>query len=123
MTARNLRLAEALGAEAHTLIGTNVAETVLEYARSRNVTKIIVGKTAQPRWKQWFRQTVVGELLEHCGNIDVYVITGEGAETALQKPHRPRRPVQYNHYLVTAAIVATLRLAGLGQPHAAFGGS
>ena len=64
LTARNLRLAESLGAEAHTLIGDNVAETVLDYARSRNVTKIIVGKTAQPQWKRWFRKTVVNELLE-----------------------------------------------------------
>ena len=53
-TARNLRLAEQLGAETQTLVGRNVADVLLDFARSRNVTKIVAGKTAQPRWKQWF---------------------------------------------------------------------
>ena len=41
---QTLRLAEQLGAEAVTLTGDNVAQELLSYARSRNVTKIIVGK-------------------------------------------------------------------------------
>src|SRR5262245_32114807 len=50
--AQHLRLAEQLGAETHTLVGEKVAQTILEHARSRNVTKIVVGKTAQPWWKR-----------------------------------------------------------------------
>ena len=46
-TARNLRLAETLGADTQTLVGSNVAETLLDFARVRNVTKIVAGKTAQ----------------------------------------------------------------------------
>ena len=68
-TARNLRLAEQLGAETQTLVGRNVADTLLDFARSRNVTKIVAGKTAQPRWKQWFVQhdcrSVAGEERRH----------------------------------------------------------
>jgi two-component system sensor histidine kinase KdpD len=45
--AQHLRMAEQLGAETHILIGDNVAQTIADYARSRNVTKIVVGKTAQ----------------------------------------------------------------------------
>ena len=41
----------------------------------RNVTKIVVGKTAQPRWKRWLFGTVVDQLLEQGGDIDVYVVS------------------------------------------------
>jgi two-component system, OmpR family, sensor histidine kinase KdpD len=114
LTARNLHLAEELGAEAHTLIGDNVAETVLDYARSRNVTKIIAGKTAQPRLKRLFRRTVVDELLEHSGDIDVYVITGEEGDRPLRAPAvlAPRKAPNIRHYLYTLAIVALCAALG-----------
>jgi two-component system sensor histidine kinase KdpD len=76
-TARNLRLAEQLGAETQNLVGRNVASVLLDYARARNVTKIVAGKTAQPRWKQWFARTVVDQLVDKSGDIDVYVVSGE----------------------------------------------
>ncbi|HEY2826591.1 MAG TPA: sensor histidine kinase KdpD [Pirellulales bacterium] len=106
-TAGNLELAEQLGAETHTLIGRNVAEVVLKYARSRNITKIIAGKTAQPWWKRIFLRTVVEELLEHSGEIDVYVITGEGgASTPSETPQVRSTSIKIRPYLVTATVVA-----------------
>lgn len=75
--ARHFRLAEQLGAETVTLSGESMAETVLDYARSRNVTKILIGKTAESRWRRLFFGSVVDTVLEHSGDIDVYVIHGE----------------------------------------------
>src|SRR4029077_18993193 len=71
--AQHLRMAEQLGAETHTLVGDNVASAVVAYARSTNVTKIVVGKTLQPWWKRLLSGTVVDELLEKSGDIDIYV--------------------------------------------------
>ncbi len=42
--AENLRLAEQLGAEAVTLSAHDPARATIRYARSRNVTKVVVGK-------------------------------------------------------------------------------
>ena len=108
--AGHLRLAEQLGAETHTLVGQNVAATVLEYARSRNVSKIIVGKTAQPGWRQWFVGSVVDELLNASAEIDVYVIQGE-VETDIVAPTRAdfparRKPIVWWQYLATIGVVA-----------------
>src|SRR5262249_939502 len=44
---QTLRLAEQLGAETHTLSGQNASEVILDYARTRNVSKIVVGKPAR----------------------------------------------------------------------------
>lgn len=75
--AQTLRLVEQLGGETVTLSGQNVAEELVQYARSRNVTKIVVGKPKQSRWKDLWRGSLVYELTRRCGDIDVYVISGD----------------------------------------------
>ncbi len=77
---QSLRLAEQLGAETVTLTGENVAQELLNYARSRNATKIIVGKPLRSLWKEWLFGSVVSELIHQSGDIDIYVITGEAGE-------------------------------------------
>lgn len=75
-----LRLAEQLGAETVNLSGVNVAQEIVNYARSRNVTKIIAGKPVRSRWKEWVFGSVVADLVRNSGEIDIYVITGETGE-------------------------------------------
>jgi two-component system sensor histidine kinase KdpD len=123
LVARHLRLAEQLGAEPSTLVGDNVANTVLEFARSRNVTKIVVGKTTQPLWKRWFSRTVVAQLLERSGDIDVYVITGEGKESGPPGALPARPPINWWSYGIAAVVVVVCGLLGwagkaLGWPDA-----
>ncbi|MCS6305562.1 MAG: sensor histidine kinase KdpD [Nitrospira sp.] len=77
---QTLRLAEQLGAETVTLSGENVAQELLNYARSRNATKIIVGKPVRSWWKEWVFGSVVSELVHQSGEIDIYVITGAAGE-------------------------------------------
>ena len=87
---QHFRLAENLGAETLTLAGSDVVGTLLDYARATNVTKILIGKTNQPRWKRFLFGTVVDDLLDKSEEIDVYVIHGEEEE---QK--RDRAVVRY----------------------------
>lgn len=108
--AQHFRLAERLGAETVTLTGESTAETILEYARSRNVTKILIGKTAVARWKRLLFGTVVDEVLENSGEIDVYIIHGkEERRDSLPKTTRPAR-IRWMPYLVSAGIVAGMGL-------------
>ncbi|MBI3462234.1 MAG: sensor histidine kinase KdpD, partial [Planctomycetes bacterium] len=113
--ARHLRLAERLDAEPVKLVGDRVGRALVEYARTRNVTKIIVGKTAQPWWRRFLRGTVVDELLEHSGDIDVYVIRGE--RTAPEKAvasGSPRPKTVWPVYLRTGLVVLLCSLIGAG---------
>jgi len=82
----NLRLAENLGAETLMLTGDDVAEEVLAYARAHNVTRIILGKPALPKWKEWFRGSVVNEMARRCGNIDLHIISGVGPDPSRRRP-------------------------------------
>ncbi|MBO0699386.1 MAG: sensor histidine kinase KdpD, partial [Zavarzinella sp.] len=95
-------------------IGTDVAATVLDYARLHNVTKIVVGKTAVPRWKRLFRRGVVDELLEASGDIDVYVIRGKADAQAQAHPMAalPAAPFDWTPYRATAAVVTVCGMLG-----------
>jgi two-component system sensor histidine kinase KdpD len=110
--ARHLRFAESLGAETQTLVGGDVARAVLDFARAGNVTKIVVGKTALPWWRRAFVGTVVDDLLEQSGDIDVYVIRGEGEARRPAPPPPAPAPVAWDRYARTAGVVAACGLIG-----------
>jgi two-component system sensor histidine kinase KdpD len=74
---QTLRLAKQLGAETVTLSGQNVTEEILTYARTRNVSKIVVGKPTRLRWRERVFGSVVDELVWRSDEIDVYVLSGE----------------------------------------------
>jgi len=72
-----MRLAKSLGAEIVTLSGKHVSEEVLTFARSRNVSMIIIGNPAHSRWKDKLFSSPLNEIVHGSGDIDVYVISGE----------------------------------------------
>jgi len=109
--AAHLRLAERLGAQVHTLVGERVAETLIDFARSRNVTKLIIGKTDEPRWRRLLFGTVVDTILDRSGNIDVYVIRGDDGPPPPPTP-TAAQPWSWNPYGWTAAVVAACACAG-----------
>jgi two-component system sensor histidine kinase KdpD len=111
-TARNLRMAEQLGAETQTLVGRNVADVLLDFARSRNVTKIVAGKTAQPRWKSWFVDTVVQQLLNRSGDIDIYVVSGEGEVPRATREAGAPTAIRWGEYLKATAVVTVCGILG-----------
>jgi two-component system sensor histidine kinase KdpD len=80
--ADTLRLAEALGGEAVTLpsAGRRIADDVIGYAQSSNVTQIVIGKSSRSRWFEMLHGSVVHDLVRRSGNIGVHVIAGEEIE-------------------------------------------
>jgi two-component system, OmpR family, sensor histidine kinase KdpD len=93
----NIQLAERLGAETATVRGDNIAEEIVSYARSQSVTKIAIGKTAEPRWKRLLGRSILDDLLKQSGDMDVFVVTGgPGSEHA--PPARLRRAVAWQGY-------------------------
>ena len=78
--ADNLRLAEQLGAETFTLTGRDIAEELIDFARQRNITKIVAGKPKRSLWKSILLRSPVDQLVRIGGEIDVYIITGEPGE-------------------------------------------
>ncbi|MFN8505278.1 DUF4118 domain-containing protein [Kouleothrix sp.] len=106
-----LRLAEQLGAEVATLSGEHVVDELLAFARTHNVTKIVVGKPRRPRWRERLFGSLVGTLIRQSGEIDVYVISEE-PEPAPTRLRAPEEPAGWNGYLASIAVLVLI--TGLG---------
>ncbi len=117
--ARALRLAEELGGQAITLPGHAIAQTVLDYARSHNVTKIVVGKLVRPRWQELLRGSVVEQVIRASGSIAVYVISGtvEARESfLLETTKQPLRRSWLRYALGALLVTAGAGLSALVHP-------
>ena len=107
---QTLQLAEQLGSETATISGHDAAEEILTYARRRNVTKVIVGKPIHPIWRDLVYGSVLNSLVRRSGDIDVYVISGEGATTRSQAQRLWQQPRQLRPYLLSIVVVAACAL-------------
>lgn len=69
-------LAEQLGGEVATIYGDDVSDQIIEYAKFRNITKIIIGKNNKntSRLFHFYAKDVVDKLMDSNSYIDVYVI-------------------------------------------------
>ncbi|WP_242392403.1 sensor histidine kinase [Anaeromyxobacter oryzisoli] len=109
----HLRLAESLGADVVRLSGLRVADAVLEFARRKNVTRIVLGKPRHPRWRDLVRGSLVDEIIRGSGDIEVHVLSGSAEEPPPRAaPARPGERAPARAYArATAIIAATTGLA------------
>ncbi|MHB1896574.1 MAG: DUF4118 domain-containing protein [Metallibacterium sp.] len=112
---RTLKLAESLGAQTDNLSGEHVAEELLNFARRRNVSKIIVGKPMRTRWRDRLRPSLVDALIRGSGDIDVLVTTSEPGAAVAAMPRLPRRSSRRPAYIkgLVAVLLATVLCAAL----------
>jgi two-component system, OmpR family, sensor histidine kinase KdpD len=118
---RTLRLAEDLGAEVARLNGRSIAETVVNYAISHNVTKIVAGKPLRRRWRELLHGSIVDQILQESQELDLYVVSsrGESAREGKAPPQRAAEPaaarpaVDWRAYLRGAALAGLATLGGL----------
>lgn len=72
----HFNLAEQLGGEVVTAYGDNAVEQIIQYAKFRNVTKIIIGKNHKKpnNLFHFYAKDIVDKLMDSNSYIDVYVI-------------------------------------------------
>lgn len=109
--AEAMQLAESLGAEVVTLNAeTNVASALLDFARARNVSRLIIGRPRQRRLAAWFMRESVGqEILRHAEDFEITVVSPAAEEMrrsiiTAPKPVPELNPEDY--------LWATLAVAG-----------
>ncbi len=108
---RTMRLAERMGAKTEIINGQKAQEEILSYARANNITKIIVGKIARPRWRELISGTLADEIMRGSGDIDVYVVTGEAEENQQQiKSSLIPNMTSWHDYVVPLSSVLAISL-------------
>jgi two-component system sensor histidine kinase KdpD len=110
--AEALRLAEQLGAEVVRVPGRTVVEEILAFARSRNATRVVVGKSRRSRWFELRHGSVVDQLVRSGSGLAVEVApSGEKAGSSRPVDWLFGAPRTIGPYfegvLTTAAATAT----------------
>ncbi|MFO1163490.1 MAG: sensor histidine kinase KdpD, partial [Reyranellaceae bacterium] len=109
--AENMRLATQLGAEVVTVPGRSVTEEILAFARARNATRIVVGKSPRSRWFEFRHGSVVDELVRSGSGLAIEVAPSDAAKSPVGASDWlsdvPRTPGPYlEGVLTTAAATA-----------------
>jgi two-component system sensor histidine kinase KdpD len=109
-----LRLGETLGAEVVTLTaGTDVAREILEFARRRNVTRLVLGRPRRRRLLAFLaRETVAEELIRRASDFEVTLVSTDardGAPSEIRGPRlQPERDPRGYGWAAVAVAAATL---------------
>jgi two-component system, OmpR family, sensor histidine kinase KdpD len=80
------RLVEMVGGAFHEVVGRNMPEALLAFARAENVTQVVIGASHRPRWRQLVRPSVINRVIRDSGTVDVHVISMDPSA-----PHTPLR--------------------------------
>lgn len=108
-------LVESLGGTYHQVLGDDVGEALLEFARSVNATQLVIGTSRRSRWARMLRDGIGARVIDGSGEIDVHIVTVSSAGSPIW-----RLPP------FTGALTARRRwlgwaLAGVGAPLATIG--
>jgi two-component system, OmpR family, sensor histidine kinase KdpD len=72
-------LATSLGATVHTVVGDDVPAALLDFARERNATQLVLGTSRRSRWARIFEEGIGPAVVQHSGKIDVHMVTHDQA--------------------------------------------
>src|SRR5579884_1736394 len=71
-------LAEDLGAEVIRTSSGDIAKTLVEIARERQVTQIVLGQPVRSRWEELLRGSIINRLLRLSTDIDIHLVPRTG---------------------------------------------
>jgi two-component system sensor histidine kinase KdpD len=118
-----LRMAEDLGAEAVTLGGGLAADELVEYARARNVSRLLLGEPTRRGLRRLLRTSTVDRVLAGAAGIDVSVVKTTEAQRVARSPLLMRSRAYlappaakerwWRPYLISALAVALTTLLGI----------
>lgn len=72
-------LTSSLGATLHTVVGDDVTAALLDFARERNATQLVLGTSRRSRWARIFDEGIGAKTVQDSGKIDVHMVTHDEA--------------------------------------------
>lgn len=76
--------------------GKKTAEVIVETARERAITQIIIGQSSQTLWQEITRGNFINDLVERLGPIDLHIVAVQRYPEMLEESHEKG----YTAYLV-----------------------
>lgn len=108
--ARQRALLENLGGSYHEVVGENIAEALLAFAKAENATQIVLGVPRNPPLGRWLGPSVVRGILKGSGTIEVHIVSFESSPPAKPESSPRRSSVLSKRRQVAAWLVAGFSL-------------
>ena len=99
-----LGFAAEFGAETTVLSGLRVRDELVAFARARNVSRIVIGRSRHPRWRELLTGSLASALM-HEADVDIIVLREEADEDTPQRFSPTRSGAGWRAYLGTVVVV------------------
>ncbi|MCV7125513.1 sensor histidine kinase [Mycobacterium lacus] len=97
-------LANSLDASLHTVVGDDVPNALLDFAREMNATQLVIGTSRRPRWARLFDEGIGPTIVERSGKIDVHLVTHEESKRGLRATRMSPRERRVASWLAAFVI-------------------
>lgn len=104
---KNIRLAQELGAKVASLSGNIIADTIIDFAKEKNVTLIVAGLSHRSRIEEIFKGSVLNNLTKKSGQINVLIVGNDNKKPPFEK-HFKIDKKDYKPYLISLLSVALI---------------
>lgn len=107
-------LVESLGGSYHQVLGDDVPDALLAFARAENATQLVLGDSRRPTWARVFGAGTATSTIRDSRDIDVHIVTHRHTGRGVALPHgrgslSSRRRLR--GYLLAALLPILLTLA------------
>lgn len=116
-------LANSLDASLHTVVGDNVPDALLDFAREINATQLVIGTSRRSRWARLFDEGIGAAIVQRSGKIDVHIVTHDQAKRGTRTPSSPRerRLISWLAAVIIPSAICTIAVTLL-DPYLDTGG-
>lgn len=105
---KNIRLAEELGAKVVSLSGNVIADTIINFAKERNITLIVAGLSYRSRLEEFFKGSVLNDLTKKSGQINVLVVGNNSQNAPQYEKYLKIEKTDIKPYAICTAAIAML---------------
>lgn len=109
-------LANSLDASMHTVVGDDVPSALLDFARERNATQLVIGTSRRTRWARLFEEGIGPRVVELSGKIDVHLVTHEESKRGFRAgsvTRRERRVTSWLAAFLVPSVICAVTVFGL----------
>ncbi|WP_326545525.1 sensor histidine kinase KdpD [Mycolicibacterium sp. ND9-15] len=104
-------LAASLGATMHTVVGDDVAASLIAFAHDVNATQLVVGTSRRSRLSRVFAEGISDAVVQQSGGLDVHMVSHDQAATGISWSRLSPRQRRFTSWL--AAVAAPVAIWAL----------
>jgi two-component system sensor histidine kinase KdpD len=102
------KLVETLGGTYHQIVGDDVADALLEFARAENATQLVLGGSRRSRLAALTGPGIGADIIRDSGDIDVHLVTHAQMGKGHGLPRPPQRSLTLRRRLQGFALAVVL---------------